>query len=102
MFQKIGKILHILYSTQKKQPCRSIFFKKKYANTPTYLIIAKDLENPHEQIFEGAVYYLCKIAKLKKTYYNDIKKILTTYINSNPEKTIRSAYVKKMLEKNLS
>lgn len=96
MFQKIFQILS---AKSEKGIFPPVFLKKKTSSTPTYLIIAKDLESPHEQIFEGAVYYLCKIAASKKAYCSDIKQILETYMRKNPEKTIRSAYIKKMLEK---
>ena len=75
------------------QPRRQ--YKKDF--TPSYVLIAKDLENKEEQVFEAAVYYLCTIASFKKDYASDIIGILNKTISENKKNPARVAYVEKMM-----
>lgn len=65
------------------------------ACTPTYEIIAQDLNSEHDQIFEAGVWYLCKIASIKTAYSSPITNILKSYIASNPDSVARIGCIKK-------
>ncbi|MBR2299463.1 MAG: hypothetical protein IJ870_02685 [Alphaproteobacteria bacterium] len=71
---------------------------KKNGITPAYLLIAEDLKNKKDQVFEAAVYELCVIAKLKPEYQNEIMDILNFYLEKTHSPTNRTEYIKNTLE----
>ena len=99
MFKKISSLHRIIFNALKKEHVaytrKSKVLQKDY--TPTYLIVAKDMQSPHKQVFEAAVYYLCEIATLKKEFKSNIVEILSTFIQNNKYKSERTSYIKQMM-----
>ncbi len=94
-------MLHIFNSVLKKllfageknysQDARG---RRKSDCTPTYILIAKDLENPNEQVFEAAVYYLKEITSLKAEQKVLIEKIFEEYSNKDTTPETRKNFIK--------
>lgn len=100
MFKTINSFLKMISKASKTE----ISFKKNYRhvhkgdNTPSYLLIAHDLQSPHTQVFEVAVYYLAVIASLKKNYKDEIVNILNDALKANKNRPERTAYIENMLK----
>lgn len=100
MFRSVNSFLNMIFKSsqgakrgfENKQRC----YKKDF--TPSYVLIAKDLENKENQVFEAAVYYLCTIASFKKDYASDIIGILNKTISENKKNPERVAYVEKIMQ----
>lgn len=71
-----------------------------HSYTKTYQLIARDLQNPQEAVFEASAYYLCTIASLKPTEQTEILQIMRAYLapKNIPEK--RRKYIEKLLNLN--
>ena len=71
--------------------------------TPTYQLIARDLDAQKRQVFEATVYYLCMIAGLKPDYRAEILEILADYVKTHPNLTDRISYIEQLvIHNNLS
>jgi len=99
MFKKISSFWEMIWGTPNEREHFSTQpqAQKKRGFTPTYLIIAEDLNNKTQKVFEAAVYYLCVIAKQKTEYQNDILKLLSTYLSKVQNYPERVSYIKEML-----
>ena len=97
MFQKMGFFLDHLFKTGDSSCDDFYCTNSKEKQTPTYVFIAKDLENKNEQIFEAAVYYLCTIALHKTNYQTNILSMLNTYAQKASTKANRRDYIQKMM-----
>ena len=97
MFQKISSFWNHLFG--QTESTEEGFFCKPLSNkhTPSYILIAKDLENKSEQIFEAAVYDLCLIAAQKTSYQAAILNLLKSYIAKYPKAANRHQHIQKML-----
>ena len=99
MFKKISSLHRIIFNALKKEHVshakKSKALQKDY--TPTYLIVAKDMQSPHKQVFEAAVYYLCEIATLKKEFKSNIVEILNAFVQNNKHRSEKAAYIKQMM-----
>lgn len=71
---------------------------KKTVCTPTYKKIAEQLDTKYGQIFEGAVFYLAKIAMLRKRNCSDILRILQEHAASSTLSSERREYLEKKIE----
>ena len=98
MFRSINSFLNMIFKSSGKSNTQTAFRRYEKDFTPTYILIAKDLENKESQIFEAAVYYLCTLAVLKKEYQKDILDILNKAALSNKKYPERSIYIQKMLQ----
>jgi len=99
MFRSINSFFNMIFKSSEQvkddaQPRHR--YKKDF--TPSYVLIAKDLENKENQVFEAAVYYLCTIASFKKDYASDIIGILNKTISENKKNPERVAYVEKIMQ----
>ena len=78
MFKTINSFWKMIFNASQSEntiiKANRRVYKKN--NTPTYVLIARDLESKHKQVFEAAVYYLGVIASLKKDYKDEIIDIL--------------------------
>ena len=92
IFKKIG--------ITKKENCNSSFSNHHSSYTPTYLLIARDLESPQDAVFEAAVYYLCAIAAHKTNEKEPILKILNSTFHQKHLKTSRREYIEKLARLN--
>ena len=94
MFRSVNSFFKMIFSSAKQtgDGARVSVYKKGF--TPSYVLIAKDLENTEPQIFEEAVYYLCTIASLKKAYRVEISDILNKAAAKNK---VYAAYIEKMM-----
>ena len=93
MFKTINSFWKMIFNASKSEnegaKANRRTHKKDY--TPSYMLIARDLQSKHFQVFYAAVYYLCVIAVCKKEYKNDIidilNKALKTY-HTNAERVV--------------
>ena len=92
IFKKIG--------ITKGKNCNSFFSNHHSSYTPTYLLIARDLESPQDAVFEAAVYYLCVIANYKTNEKEPILKILNSTFHQKKLKASRRAYIEKLARLN--
>lgn len=95
MFRSINSFFKMIFSTAEQNSLRPKvnFYNKGF--TPSYVLIAKDLESAKPQIFEAAVYYLCTIAALRKAYRTEIVDILRKAASQNK---IHAAYIEKAMQ----
>lgn len=84
----------------QKRACRFVNNISDQALTPPYVLIASQLSDPKEPIFQMAVYYLCTIAVLTPKYKQPIISILKAYARDHLENTSRVSYLNQMIEKN--
>ena len=71
---------------------------KKWTNTnPPYIIIVPQLDDKHDQIFEGAVFYLVKIAKSSAKYREEIRNILEQHLEKPHLSVKRKEYINNKL-----
>ena len=92
MFKKTSCLGNIFEAN--KEDCASKDF------TPTYLLVAQDLNSREDQVFEAAVYYLCVIARQKQEYRKEIIALLKEEMKKNKAQSARTAYIKNMLKIN--
>ena len=95
MFRTINSFFNMIFKSSEQSVGKVHRYKKNL--TPSYVLIAKDLENKESQIFEAAVYYLCTIASLRKDCQADILHILNKAISENKKYPERVAYIEKMM-----
>ena len=96
MFKKISSFWSAILGSEAKCEC-SKNLKCEKGKTPTYLLIANDLDNPNFQVFEAAVYHLSTIAELKPQYRDNVLKILNEYLKKHALSE-RTAYIEKIIE----
>ena len=71
---------------------------KKGTNTnPPYKKIVPQLDDKHDQIFEGAVFYLTKIAKSSAKYREEIRNILEQHLEKPHLSAKRKEYINNKL-----
>ncbi len=71
---------------------------KKGTNTnPPYKKIVSQLDDKHDQIFEGAVFYLTKIAKSSAKYREEIRNILEQHLEKPHLSAKRKEYINNKL-----
>lgn len=94
MFRSVNSFFKMVFSSAKQtgDGIKTIVYKKGF--TPSYVLIAKDLESGEPQIFEAAVYYLCTIAAFKKAYRADILDILKREASQNKA---HAGYIEKIM-----
>ena len=102
MFDKISSFWRAIVG-----PAKSVELSKDASaqkqNTPTYLLIAENLDDKNFEVFEAAVYHLCTIADIKTDYRADILRLLEAYAKKHSTPKDRLAYIEKMIkEKNLA
>ena len=99
MFKKISSFWEMIFGPSKETD--EVRLKpreqKKKGFTPTYLIIAEDLNNKEQKVFEAAVYDLCVIAKSKQEYQKDILDILSSCLTKFQNQPARLSYIKEMM-----
>lgn len=93
MFQKINAFWSAIVDPSTKNTTDAPSVCDKGAYTPTYLLMAKDLNSKESQIFEAAVFKLCITAAVKSVYRGAILKILNDYIKNNPTDANRREYI---------
>ena len=94
MFRSVNSFFKMIFSSSKQIGDGAKISTYKKGFTPSYVLIAKDLENEQPQIFEAAVYYLCTIAALKKAYRADILDILNKAASKNK---MHAGYIEKIM-----
>lgn len=94
MFRSVNSFFKMIFSSAGQNSFRpKINFYNKGC-TPSYVLIAKELESPKPQIFEASVHYLCTIASLKKKYRADIIDLLNKDASRNK---MHTAYIEKVM-----
>ena len=61
--------------------------------TPPYLVVAYQMLNKNNEVFESSVYYLCVIAKNMPKYKKDILRILKNYSEEHKKEQERVNYI---------
>jgi len=100
MFKKITSLWEMIFGPSAEDGSINIKprAQKKKGFTPTYLIIAEDLNNKEQKVFEASVYNLCVIAKTKPEYQKDIMDILELCLKKFQNQPSRVDYIKEALQ----
>ena len=98
MFRSINSFFNMIFKSAERAETKKTSAHRCNKNlTPSYVLVAKDLESKEHQVFEAAVYYLCTIASFKKDYESDIVDILNKTARANKKQPTRVAYIEKMM-----
>lgn len=83
----------------QKRSCQFASNISDDALTSPYILIAKQLFNPKDVIFQAAVHYLCTIADVKPKYKQPILNILKAYVKDYQNNTPRISYLNQTIKK---